>query len=533
MKTTIAAAVAALLASHAVAARNGPPEWNISLTHLASIGTATIDGTGAEIVAYDAGTKRAFAINSTDNDLVVLDLADPKAPVLYEKIPLDAYGAGLNSVAVHRGLVAVAVEAQPKTDPGRVVFMNASTLQVVGDVEVGALPDMLTFDGEGTRVLVANEGEPVDYLPGSVNPEGSISIIDLAQGVPNASVRTADFRGFTKDALLAKGVRVFAPGATAAQDLEPEYITVQGRTAWVTLQEANAVAIVDVPTATVQDIVSLGRKDHSLPGNALDPSDRDGPANGAATKIGNWPVFGMYQPDAIASYRIGKQTYLVTANEGDSRSGDDFPGYNEEVRVGSGGYILDPTVFPDAAVLKANANLGRLNVSNASGDTDGDGDFDRIDVFGARSFSIWTTDAQLVWDSGDQFERFFADPQNGFAANFNANHESNDPDNRSDNKGPEPEGVAVGKVGGRTYAFVGLERMGGVMAYDVSDPRSPQFAAYGTTRTFVGTNLAGDRGAEGVTFIAAEDSPNGEPLVLVGNEVSRTVAIFQVDKKRR
>jgi hypothetical protein len=531
MKKTIAAAVAALLASHAVAARNGPPDWDISLTHLASIGTASIDDeTAAEIVAYDAGTRRAFAINSTDNDLVVLDLADPKAPVLYEKISLDAYGAGLNSVAVHRGLVAVAVEAQPKTDPGRVVFLNASTLEVVGDMEVGALPDMLTFDGEGQHVLVANEGEPIDYLPGSVNPEGSISIIDLGQGVANASVRTADFRRFSKEALLARGVRVFAPGATAAQDLEPEYITVQGRTAWVSLQEANAVAIVDVPTATVQDIVSLGRKDHSLPGNALDPSDRD---RDSATKIGNWPVFGMYQPDAIASFRIRGQSYLVTANEGDSRSGDDFPGYNEEVRLGSAGYVLDPTAFPNAAVLKANANLGRLNVSNASGDTDGDGDFDRIDVFGARSFSIWTTDAQLVWDSGDQFERFFADPQNGYAANFNANHDDNAPDNRSDNKGPEPEGVAVGKVGGRTYAFIGLERMGGVMAYDVSDPHSPQFAAYGTTRTFVGKELAGDRGAEGVTFIAAEDSPNGEPLVLVGNEVSRTVSIFQVDRKRR
>jgi len=187
--------------------------------------------------------------------------------------------------------------------------------------------------------------------------------------------------------------------------------------------------------------------------------------------------------------------------------------------------------FPNAAALKTNAALARLTVTSATGDTDGDGDFDRIDAFGARSFSIWTTDGRLVWDSGDQFEQYFAEKSNGFSAIFNANNTSNALDNRSDNKGPEPEGVAVGKVGGRTYAFVGLERIGGVMAYDVSDPSSPSFAAYANTRTLGAPG--GDLGPEGVTFVSEEDSPNGTPLVLVGNEVSRTVAIFQVDKSRK
>jgi hypothetical protein len=170
-------------------------------------------------------------------------------------------------------------------------------------------------------------------------------------------------------------------------------------------------------------------------------------------------------------------------------------------------------------------------VTNASGDLDGDGDFDRIVSFGARSFSIWTADGKLVWDSGDQLEQFFAEPANGYTAIFNASSSNNTLDNRSDDKGPEPEGVAVGIVGGRTYAFIGLERMGGVMAYDVSNPTAPTFAAYANTRNL--TNLdeeLGDRGAEGVTFIAGENSPNGKPLVLVGNEVSRTVSIFQVTK---
>ena len=269
MKNRLASAIALVLLSQSVSADNRPQAVDVTLRHLASISTDSIGATGAEIVAYDARTRRAFAINSTDNDLAVLDLTDPSAPILEDKVSFDAYGAGLNSVATHDGLVAVAVEASPKTNPGKVVFLDARTLQIVGAVTVGALPDMLTFDGDGKRVLVANEGEPNSYnQPDSVNPEGSISIIDLERGVANASVRTADFRAFSKAALLAKGVRVFGPNATAAQDLEPEYITLRGRTAWVTLQEANALAVVDIPTATVQDIVPLGLKNHALPGNA-------------------------------------------------------------------------------------------------------------------------------------------------------------------------------------------------------------------------------------------------------------------------
>lgn len=531
MNKSLAATVAALLAfssaAQAAPATKGAPAFNISLQHLSSIATdASAGSTGAEIVAYDRRTQRAFAINSQDNDLAVIDLRDPGAPVLVEKVSLDAYGAGLNSVDTHDGLVAVAVEASPKISPGKVVFLDARTLAVRGAITVGSLPDMLTFDDEGERVLVANEGEPESYLAGVVNPEGSISIIDLGRGVAKASVRTADFRAFSKDALVAGGVRVFGPGATAAQDLEPEYITQKGRTAWVTLQEANAVAVLDVPTATITDIVPLGLKAHSVPGQGLDASDRDN-----SISITTWPVFGLYQPDAIASFRVGPQQFLVTANEGDSRSSDDFPGFSEEVRVGNSAYRLDEQRFPNATALKANAALGRLTVTNASGDTDGDGDFDQIHVFGARSFSIWTANGELVWDSGDQFEQFFADPANGYAGIFNVGHNNLTRDDRSDNKGPEPEGTAVGRIGGRTFAFVGLERIGGLMAYDVTNPYAPQFAAYANPRSL--NEVKGDLGAEGVEFVSAEDSPNGKPLVLVGNEVSRTVSVFQVDTTKR
>jgi len=234
----------------------------------------------------------------------------------------------------------------------------------------------------------------------------------------------------------------------------------------------------------------------------------------------------MYQPDAIASFRVGNQQYVVTANEGDAR---DYDGFEEEVRVA--GLNLDSAVFGGWAGLQASAALGRLTVTRTAGDTDGDGDFDEIHVFGARSFSIWTTNGELVWDSGDQLEQFFANPVNGYTTIFNTNHEELARDNRSDNKGPEPEGLAVGKIGGRSFAFVALERVGGVMAYDVTDPYAPTFAAYVNTRSV--TEQRGDLGAEGVEFVPADESPNGKPLVLVGNEVSRTVTVFQVNAARR
>jgi YVTN family beta-propeller protein len=248
--------------------------------------------------------------------------------------------------------------------------------------------------------------------------------------------------------------------------------------------------------------------------NGLDASDRDGVDGEPAINIQFQPVFGLYQPDAIASFSINGQTYLVTANEGDAR---EYDGFEEEIRVGDEDYVLDPTRFPNAEALKADENLGRLIVTTASGDTDGDGDYDRIDMFGARSFSIWDGNGNLVFDSGDQLEQITAkavpelfNSDEGLPEEF---------DSRSDNKGPEPEGVVIGQVNNRTYAFIGLERTGGVMVYEVTNPNQPVFVEYVLTE--------GDVAPEGLTFISADDSPNGKSLLVVTNEVSATVAVFE------
>lgn len=507
--------------------------------------THTGGASSAEITAYDSLSKRLFVVNGALGSVDVLDLSNPANPTQVGSISAASIGANLgavNSVAVFNGIVALAIEANPKTDNGLVAWVRASDLQVLGTDTVGALPDMLTFTPNGSHLLVANEGEPSGYNDPLLyaDPEGSVSVIRVTGLAPSATaaslvrtVATADFRAYNgqEATLRTAGVRIYGPGASAAMDLEPEYITVSadGSRAYVTLQENNAVAIVDVANATVLDIKPLGFKDHSLAGMGMDVSDEDGGTNTNSgtpiVKIQQVPVKGMYLPDAIASYTVGGQTYLITANEGDARA--DWPGFNEETRVRT--YCtagLDPTVFPDAANLILDSNLGRLRITTTpnGGVTgkNGAGECTELYAFGARSFSIWNTNLGRVYDSGDEFEQRTTALPNVL---FNASNDNNTLDGRSASKGPEPEGVAVATFGNKTFAFIGLERVGGIMAYDVSTPTQPRYLSYINTRD----GITGDRGPEGLTVIPAASSPNGKPLLVVGNETSGTTAIFQIN----
>jgi hypothetical protein len=923
------------------------PPYQIQLSPIGTYSSGLFEAGAAEIVAHAPATQFLFVVNAQSNNVDVLSIANPEHPTKVGLIDLKPYGGVANSVAVHDGVIAVAVENVVKTDPGVVVFFNRQ-LQFVNQVTVGALPDMLTFSPNGRYVLVANEGEPNTFYTN--DPPGTVSIIDLKRGadkLKQSDVRTATFTAFN-NATLDPSIRIFGPGATVAQDLEPEYIAVShdSRTAWVTCQENNAIAIIDIPTGTVKRLVGLGFKDHSavdamariytfnaaslpaigttiggqdiflggfsglhfegkdpvtgnlkfithtdrgpnaeptgllrpfllpgftpeivrfelnrgtgelkltqriqlqrapgdlltglsniqLPGgtansshhdetpvdlmnNVLpldplggdfegivtDPSDDSfwmvdeyrpaiyhftangvlinrfvpmgtaavagapagtygtevlpevlaqrrqnrgfegiawdngkiyafvqsplrnptnaansalnnqrnirvvefnptnfatkqfiyvmdnpnlgGAPNTRADKIGDavslgngeflvierdddsvsgvgtnlnliekkvyrfnltgatdvsgmdgligatgktvdqltvpemvannirpiekilhvdlnaagynqvqkvegltvidpwtiavindndfgvaniiintnngmftlnyvpepvqlgimdvrlngldasdrdskisirqWPIKGMYQPDGIASYKVGSHTFLVTANEGDAR---EYNAFVEAVRIGSA--TLDTNRFPNAAVLQNNASLGRLNITSALG-RDTNGIYQELYSFGARSFSIWTADGRQVFDSGDDLEMLTAI---AYPTNFNASNTSHDFDNRSDDKGPEPEGVVIGKVFGKTYAFVCLERIGGVATYDVSDPYQPEFVNYANFRNFtadVRTPQAGDLGPEGMIFIDGKDSPNHRPLLVVGNEISGTTTVYEISQ---
>jgi hypothetical protein len=468
--------------------------------HLSEIGR--YDTSGAEISAYDPATKRLYVTGAGAN-VEVLDLSDPSNPTLFKTLNFDA-----TSVAVRNGIVAIAVPYPGDNSKKGSVYLyeGASSLDNPVIVEAGYLPDMVAFTPDGRRILVANEGERVP----PADPEGSVSIIDVGRGLAKVHVKHATFTSYNdrRAELLAEGVRIFPDAASVAQDLEPEYIAISSdsKTAWISLQENNSIAILNIPASAFQDIVPLGYKDHNLPGNGMDASDRDSRIN-----IANWPVLGMYMPDGVSAFEINGQTFLLTGNEGDSRA-------NEEVRVSA--LTLDPTAFPNAATLKANANLGRLTVTNVNGDTDGDGDYDQIFVYGARSFSIWSADGAQVFDSGDDLEQITATLTPSF---FNANDGiASQFDTRSDNKGPEPEGVTTGVVNGITYGFIGLERSGGgVLVYDLSNPASPVFVEY------IRADL--DISPEGLTFVSAESSPNGKPLLVMTNEVSGTVTVYQIN----
>jgi hypothetical protein len=897
----------------------------LTLTPVGTYATGIFDGAAAEIVAYDPATQQAYVVNVANAGIDVLDFSDPVSPTLVSTIDITPYGAAANSVAVHNGVLAAAVEAEDKTATGSIVFFT-TTGEFISSVEAGALPDMITFTPDGTKVLTANEGEPnADY---SVDPEGSVTIVDLSNGVENLTqekVTQVSFAGFN-EAELPAAIRIYGPEATVAQDLEPEYIAVSpdSTTAWVTLQENNALAVIDIsagqaitlaalglkdwnrPQATLQTIewaerpllgttaagqeialggfsglyfegvdeatgalnfvthpdrgpnpepvdvdddgvnerpfalpdyqaqivrfavnpatsaititeqISLTRADGTpisglpnlageagmayadeepvdLSGNpleldpygadlegivvaedgsfwlvdeyrpaiyhvdpdgvlidrfvpegsneneagievgtealpaifaqrranrgfeavaysngtlyafiqspidnpdtgndrnsrrgryarilafdiatgqtvgqylypiplapvdkigdavaladgtmlvierddatgpeaqkflyhidltnatnihgleeavgleqqtpaglaalgiqpvaktlyvdlaevgyhmgdkpeglalvdettvavlndndfgiggtfstttglldepasekpvvlglisltpmGLDASDEDGAIN-----IRNWPVYGMYQPDAIAAYEANGQIYLVTANEGDAR---EYDTYAEEERVGD--LVLDWSLFPNAAELQAEENLGRLTSTTAGTDTNGDGLVDRLLTLGGRSFSIWSADGALVFDSGSQFEEIVAAQ---YPDDFNANGENGSFDSRSDAKGGEPEALDIGQIGERTYAFVGLERIGGVMVYEITDPTAPQFVTYANNRDFSGdaeAGTAGDLAPEGIKFIPAEQSPTGGPALLVANELSGSTTLWSIE----
>lgn len=401
-------------------------------------------------------------------------------------------------------------------------------------LEAGALPDMVTFTPDGNKVLVANEGEVPDAAYDEEddafdangnplnNPVGSVSIIDVSGGVSSltlASVTNATFDEFADDLeVLIKAGFNFGKANSLMEDVEPEYIAVNADStkAFVSLQENNAIAVVDLQSNSIAAILPLGFKDHSLAGNALDASNKDDGIN-----ITNWPIYGMYQPDSIAAFSMGDQTYVLTANEGDAR---DF----EESRVKD--ITLDEDRFPDADELQLQENLGRINHTLNLGDEDGDGDFDNIYTYGGRSFSIWNEDGSLVFDSGDQFEVITAKL---YAENFNSDNGENDSmDNRSDDKGPEPEAIAYGVINGRTYAFIGLERFGGVMLYDITVPTDAVFVDFLVTRDFMGVaeeGTAGDLGPEGFKFVPASKSPNGKSLLIAGHEVSGSTVIFVIE----
>jgi len=480
-------------------------------------------GSTSEALAYDASTKRFFVTSAVQNRFDIVDFSNPASPVTFKSIDMSSYGGGITGIKVKNGVVAVCSPNVDEQANGSVVFFNTNG-DFITKVTVGALPDMVTFTHDGTKVLTANEGQPkTDY---TVDPEGSVSVIDISGGINNVTqnnVTTISLASFNTNetALIASGVRKGQKNGTLAQDLEPEYIAISddNKKAWVVCQENNAMLEINLENNTVIDLWALGTKNYNTTGNAADMSNNNG-----NVLIANWPVKGYYMPDAIKNYTVNGVTYLVTANEGDER---EYSVLNERVSVSNAAVKLDPTAFPHGDVLKQTYNLGQFRITNLNGDTDNDGDFDELYAVGSRSFSIFNTSTkQLTYDSGDDFEYITAQHPI-YSPLFNSNHESNGLKGRSNAKGCEPEALDIAKIGNNTYAFIGLERIGGVMVYNINDPAKPVFVDYANNRSVV--SYTGDHGPEFVVHVSETESPDGKHYILVSNEISGTVTVFKLN----
>ncbi|MEH6815235.1 MAG: choice-of-anchor I family protein [Pseudoalteromonas distincta] len=550
---------------------NANSALNINLVGRGVLNAQSPEG-AAEIVAYQASKKWIYAINSSGDDAIVnilpADTFDTAALVKDNEgvisatnltsvitLPLNEHTQGdANSIAIdeNNNLLAVAMAAESTGDEGQIAFYDISgeSPVFIKNVTVGFLPDMVTFTHDGAKAVVANEGEPSgDY---SVDPEGSISIIDITNNVIADTAINIDFKAYNnkQTELEAQGVVFANPNGrtingnlintTVAMDLEPEYVSISkdNKYAYVSIQENNALAIVNLQDNSLE-LKGLGFKEWSS--LQLDASDKDGGVN-----FKSYPgLYGMYQPDTISSFSWKGANFIVTANEGDAREYF-FDTTDEADCIAKGGLDYDEDdgclAYIDESrvedlTLAANFDylnnddddIGRLKVTTIKGDTNNDGQYESLYAYGARSFTIWDSNGLVVFDSGDDIGRITASVH-GEA--FNNNEDENKGDSRSDDKGAEPEALTIGKIDDRTFAFIGLERMGGIMVYDITNPYNVQFEDYFYNRGLIkDANITGDLAPEGMEFVPAEQSATGNPLLIVGNEISGSIAVWEIASK--
>lgn len=465
-KTIVSAALAALF----VPALSSAADFTFTQEWTYNHALTGVVGQTAEISAFDASTNSLWVVG-----VVGVDVLDASTGSLLQHIDTTSFGS-VNSVAVFNGLAAFAIESgADRTSAGIVQFYDTTTRSLssgISSISVGALPDMLTFTADGSKLLVANEATPTTY--GGFDPAGSVSIIDMSTRTVAA---TAGFAGVSTTGSYLR--------TNTGMDFEPEYITVNaaGTQAYVSLQEANGMAVLDLTTNSFTSIIGLGAKDFSASGNYIDPNDRDylsGTSGPTKTELRSVNVKGLYQPDGMAAYDVGGQTYIVMANEGDTREDD-----GDKARA--------------STVSGTPTDVKRLNISTTDS-TPGD-----LVTFGARSFSIRDANGSIIFDSGSELDA-------------KAIELGIYDDTRSDDKGVEPEGVELITIGGRTLAFIGLERTlkSAVAVYDVTDPANASFLDMLVTE--------GDIAPEGLMAYEKD----GRYFIAITNEVSGTTTVYSM-----
>lgn len=483
-------------------------------------GMSNKDGGIAEIVKYNKDNQKMYLVNGAAQSVDIVSIANVKSNKTTEfkidtRLDITAMGQAhgfasgdITSIDINTNekIIAIAVQGATYKDHGSIVILNYEGKYIKHFV-AGVQPDMVTFSHDYKYLLSANEGEPREgYAEAeATDPKGSITIIEIKKGVDKATAQTIGFDKFdskeARTALVENGV-LLKPNTAPSVDLEPEYLSVSDNShyAYVSLQEANSVATIDLKTQEIVSVKGLGFKDHIIEENALDAL-KDGQVN-----LTTQNLYGTYMPDGIASQKIGGKQYIFTANEGDGREWGEYED--------TGSYTFPGTSYKVDTLLN----------------TERDGlEADKTYIYGSRSFSIWDADTmEQVYDSGSDFEEITGEL---YPEAFNSSNNKTELDSRSGKKGPEPEDVKVMKVNGKTFAFIGLERTGGIMMYDVTNVENVKFHDYVNLRDFTGTDVSssGDLAPEGLCLVEAKDSPTGKPLMLVANEVSGNVRIFELN----
>jgi hypothetical protein len=537
-------ALALITAGQLPALANGA---TVKITEISAI--ASGDGEGsAEIATFHAASKRIFATNGVKNSIDIFDISDVANPKKVGSVSLSPYGNDVTSVAAGRDVVVAVVNVAdkfsatgvPTTTNGKIVVFDTNGKVLSSPDVLGVLPDSVSFAPDGTTALVAIEGQPVcakddpataakedtDYSKAS-DPVGGVTVVDLTNPAEPV-LRFAGFDKFSVKAMKAKGIAVSSVVNDVSKDFEPEFVSaVDNNYAFVTIQEANAIGKLNIRTATFENVTRAFES--KLESVARDTSDRDAGAGPRNYKR----VVGASQPDAIAAFTAGAGQYYVTANEGDAR---EYTCLNDDLRAS--GLKVDPRRFPDWKAWSANAALGRAKVNPTIGDLDGDGDIDNIHLRGTNSMTIYRN-GSVIWDSGELLDQI--QTQAFGVANINGSHSlSSDKStmnyvgqDRSDDKGAEPEGVAVGMVGDRRIAILGLERMTALAIFDITVPKKPVFQEWIQMLPAKATPAKDVKhwSPEGIVFVPADKSPSGKALIITSYELSGSLSIHQIEPR--
>lgn len=483
---------------------------------LSTFSDATAQGVRIHTIAPDGSLSLSQTVNLTAT-------FNPQAQTVFSLTSVKADPLGRDFG------VATLVPSDRGNTVGKAVFFQLSTGTVLNSVDVGYHPDSVTMTPDGTRVVVANEGEFISTV--ATQREGSISVIGLPGVINPATLQGAALTATTADfsaANLGPGVTLNnlrnnrvsnspTPGAALPVDIEPEFAATSNTKAYVTLQENNAVGVFDFASGKWEKIHNLG-----VIQQTVDVSDRDGAAL-ALPSANDRPAInissvrtGAPMPDAIALYSQGGNVYFGTANEGDARPDD-----GDQVRS------------------------GRLNVTSTGfGAFTKEGTYTEGVMFGTRSVSLWNAETgDLLGDTGSTLETqistldkptfgmngnarfgFSGTPLNNYTSGYYTSLNAggavtgSNSDTRSDDKGPEGESIAFGPIEGREFMFTAMERQGGIFMFDVTDPTNPLFTSYLNLTQPADALGQSFLSPESLTFIPRSDSPTGQYLLLVGFE---------------